>query len=97
MTAYHSDTSIADDILQALAAVLPGIRISVLVHDGRVTLRGVVAEPATRRTLKDVVGDVEGVNAITDLTTLHSGAAASAVAQPPFAVPRAGKRPASCS
>ena len=75
MTAYQSDTSIADDILHALATTLPGQRVSVLVHDGRVTLRGSVAEAATRRMIKDVVGDVDGVSAITDLITIQPVAA----------------------
>ena len=74
MTAYQSDTSIADEILHVLATTLPGQRISVLVHDGRVTLRGSVAEPATRRMIKDLVGDVDGVSAITDLITIHAPA-----------------------
>lgn len=96
MTAYLSDTGIADEILKALSTVVPGRQISVLVHDGRVTLRGVVAEAATRRTIKDLVGDVEGVSAITDLITLQAPVLAGNKQAPaPVTAPRrTGKRAA---
>lgn len=74
MSAYRSDSMIADDVAQALGEVVKGRRILVAVHDGRVTLRGVVADPVMRRLLKDRVADIDGVTAITDLITVDAAA-----------------------
>ena len=84
MSAYRSDSMIADEVAQALGDVVKGRRILVAVHDGRVTLRGVVADPSMRRLIKDLVGDIDGVDAITDLITVDPRAMESpAIAPPP--------------
>lgn len=74
MSAYRSDSMIADDVAQSLSEVVCGQRILASVHAGRVTLRGVVAEPALRRLIKDRVGEIDGITAITDLITVDPDA-----------------------
>ena len=74
MSDYRSDSMIADEVAQVLASVSTGRRILVAVHDGRVTLRGVVADATLRRSIKDQVADIEGVAAITDLLRVDAAA-----------------------
>ena len=71
MSTYHCDGSIADEVYQVLSALPAANRVAVSVHDGRVLLRGVVNHPAERSAIKDLVADIDGVSAITDMITVQ--------------------------
>ena len=76
MSTYHCDGSITDEVHQALAALPEARRVAVSVHDGRVVLRGTVADSGSRRTIKDQIAMIDGVSSITDLLTVVQPAAA---------------------
>ena len=77
MSTYHYDGSITDEVHQALAALPAGSSVSFSVHDGRVVLRGTVADSSSRRAIKDQIAMIDGVSAITDLLSVVQPAPAA--------------------
>lgn len=82
MSDYRSDSMIADEVADRLATFPGEHRILASVQDGRVTLRGSVADVSLRRAIKDEVADIDGVSAITDLLRVSSGAQESHATSP---------------
>lgn len=76
MSTYHYDGSITDEVHQALAALPAGSRVTFSVHDGRVVLRGTVADSSSRA-IKDQIAMIDGVSAITDLLSVVQPAPAA--------------------